>query len=72
MFDGEETAKDAISKFNGKNSNTYPVWVVEDQIMHGIVCSKSTKMLYQSILGYVLNGITLVAEIAKDSDKKKR
>ena len=29
-------------------------------------------MLYQSILGYVLNGITLVAEIAKDSDKKKR
>ena len=22
-------------------------------------------------LGYVLNGITLVAEIAKDSDKKK-
>ena len=69
MFDGEEAAKDAISKFNGKNSNTYPLWLVEDQI---IVCSKSTKMLYQSILGYVLNGITLVAEIAKDSDKKKR
>ena len=70
MFDGEEAAKDAISKFNGKNSNTYPLWLVEDQII--IVCSKSTKMLYQSILGYVLNGITLVAEIAKDSDKKKR
>ena len=29
-------------------------------------------MLYQFVLGYVLNGITLVAEIAKDSDKKKR
>ena len=40
--------------------------------LYGIVCSKSTEMLYRSILGYVLNGITLVAEIAKDSDKKKR
>ena len=72
MFDGEEAAKDAISKFNGRNSNTYSIWVVEDQIIYGNVCSKTPKMSYQSILGYVLNGITLVAEIAKDSDKKKR
>ena len=40
--------------------------------LYGNICSKSTKVLYQSILGYVLNGITLVAEIAKDSDRKKR
>ena len=33
LFDGEEAAKDAISKFNGKNSNTYPLWLVEDQII---------------------------------------
>ena len=33
LFDGEEAAKDAISKFNGKNSNTYPLWLIEDQII---------------------------------------
>ena len=40
---------------------------------NGLTCrDRVMLMLYQFVLGYVLNGITLVAEIAKDSDKKKR